>query len=299
MEKKGITSPKKKISEFITEHVLLLKNETTYQWCLAVECDLEKFRIFCEREGVLFLKDINIAVLEKYKSEQFATVKRVTVANKMKVIKAMLNRAVRYDHILSNPAKMVTPVQGIPKSRDRILSNEEIPKMQEAVKGMYLENLVITALYTGMRRKELIWLDYEDVDIADRTIHIKHKKGFSPKSRKERVIPLHQKLIPLFEGKTQWICFPYYDVWRKRFVHDRRLNEKSITTRFRELMDKIGLEGVGLHTLRHTFASHCVMQGMSLKTVGEILGHSSVTMTERYSHVLTEHMLKEVDKLTF
>ncbi len=79
------------------------------------------------------------------------------------------------------------------------------------------------------------------------------------------------------------------------------VRKNNLTRDFRQLLEKCGLyqRHTGWHTLRHTFASHLVMQGTPLKTVAELLGHQSTRMTEIYSHLEPEHLRKSVEKLPF
>jgi site-specific recombinase XerD len=65
------------------------------------------------------------------------------------------------------------------------------------------------------------------------------------------------------------------------------------------MAEKAGLEGVGVHTLRHTFASHLVMAGVDLATVQKLLGHSSITTTMIYAHLAPDHLRAAVEKLSF
>jgi site-specific recombinase XerD len=65
--------------------------------------------------------------------------------------------------------------------------------------------------------------------------------------------------------------------------------------RFRELLARLGIVNANLHTLRHTFTSCLVMQGVDIRTVQKLLGHSTVNVTERYSHLSPIHKLKAVE----
>jgi len=82
------------------------------------------------------------------------------------------------------------------------------------------------------------------------------------------------------------------------FVRKNGLNYKTINKRFWQTTRKAGLDDFHFHDLRHTFASQLVMAGVDIMTVKELLGHKSLTMTMRYSHLSPEHKSKAIDVLT-
>ncbi len=76
--------------------------------------------------------------------------------------------------------------------------------------------------------------------------------------------------------------------WRKYLYRD-----------IRAIAEKAGIKGMGVHTLRHTFASHLVMAGVDLATVQKLMGHSSITTTMIYAHLAPDHLKAAVEKLKF
>jgi len=69
--------------------------------------------------------------------------------------------------------------------------------------------------------------------------------------------------------------------------------------RFKQILKKAGIKNACIHTLRHTFASYLVMSGVDLRTVQELMGHSGIKMTERYSHLSPDHKSRAVQTLRF
>jgi integrase len=162
----------------------------------------------------------------------------------------------------------------------------EAERLLAAAHGEW-RTMILTALRTGMRHGELIGLRWQDVDlVAGRVVvrqNVVNGKIGTPKSGKPREIPLgvearialkeHRHLRgPLvfcsMSGGLLGIVDTRLPLWRA--------------------CKKAGLRQIGWHALRHTFASHLVMRGASMKAVQELLVHSSIQMTMRYAHLAPE-----------
>ncbi len=280
-------SSRVKITDFIGEHLRLLEGNISNEWLKNIKYIFHQFLSYLSEKSIHYLDEIDTLLLENYRNHQLVKNKKNTVKNAMVVVGSMLNRAVRLDYLAKNPSKNLAPLHGVQKNKQRFLTQEEKEKVIEVTRGTYLENLVLTALYTGMRRRELIHLEYQDIDINRKPVHVRNKTNFTPKSRKERVFPLHQKLFHLFEGDKQGYCFLYEG--------GRIIQEDTASRNFKELMLKIGLTNVGLHTLRHTFVSQCLMAGISMWEVAKWVGHSTTHVTELYGHLCPER--REIDRL--
>ena len=277
-----------RISDFIDEHLRLLKSNVSDDWHNTIKYLLFQFEHYI-KGNVSYLDEIDLHLLEDYRNHRLSVTKKSTTKNAMVVIGAMLNRAVKYGYLPKNPARNLEPLCGIQINKQRFLSNDEIQKVLEITKNTYLENLVLTVLYTGMRRREAIHLEYQDIDLEKKLIYVRNKNNFVTKSRRERVVPLHSKLFNVFQDCEQkkGVCFLYN--------RDRIIHEDTASRNFKELMFKIGLADVGLHTIRHTFASHALMSGISIWEVAKWLGHSTTYVTELYGHLCPER--REIDRL--
>jgi integrase len=147
--------------------------------------------------------------------------------------------------------------------------------------------MILTALRTGMRHGELIGLRWEDVDLVAGRITVRQNvvdgKVGTPKSGKPREIPLGVEVRTALKEQRHL---------RGPFVFCGASGELLGTVDTRHPLwracKKAGLRQIGWHALRHTFASHLVMRGASMKAVQELLGHSSIQMTMRYAHLAPE-----------
>ena len=282
----NLSTEKKEIRSFIDEHLLQGENTISLDWQLTKKRILEKFLVFLHDLRVFDLRQIKLQHLEKYRALQLRKNKPKTVQNNMKAIGTMLNHAVRLDYIDKNPSMQLTRIRGIEKNKTRYLSKDETITVLDAVKGTYLETLVLVAIYAGLRRRELIHLEFSDVDYKKKLLYVRNKEEYQTKSRKERVLPLHKKLWSFFKGKSDGLCFPY---------EGRAIQEDTASRNFKTMVVAAGIDDVSLHTLRHTFVSHCLMSGVSMWEVSRWAGHSSSYVTELYGHLCPDR--REIDRL--
>jgi len=282
----NLSTEKIEIQTFIDEHLLLGENSLSLEWQCTKKRILEKFLVFLHELRIFDLRQIKLQHLEKYRAIQLQKSKPKTVENTMKAIGTMLNHAVRLDYIDKNPAVRLTRIKGIEKNKTRYLSKKEIEVVLKVTNGTYLEWFVLVAIYTGLRRRELIYLEFSDVDYKKKLLYVRNKEEYQTKSRKERVLPLHKKLWPFFRKTRSGLCFPY---------EGRAIQEDTASRNFKTMAVAAGLDDVGLHTLRHTFVSHCLMSGVSMWEVSRWAGHSSSYVTELYGHLCPDR--REIDRL--
>lgn len=276
------------ISDFIGLHMRHKEGNLDERYSKAKRQILLRFLEHLKSKDIQHLQDIDLAILEDYKANLLAIRKPKTVKNIMTTIATMLSHAVKLEYLGRNPCQNMDPIRGITKNKKRFLSLEEIEKVRKVTRGTSLEMLVTTALYTGMRRAELINLRYEDIDIEKKIIYVKQRNDFTTKSKKERVIPLNATLLDMYRpsAKKKGNCFTISIHWATEY--------------FISLMVKHNMPDVGLHTLRHTFASHLAMSGVPLFYIAQWLGHSTTHVTELYAHFCPNNPGKEeIEKLTF
>jgi len=231
-----------------------------------------------------YLYGVTSLDIEKFKSQRAKEVSPATVNRALAVLKSMLNRAVTWGKVDSNPCKAVKKLQEN-NQRLRFLEREEIGRLLDCC-SEHIKPIVVVALNTGMRKGEILGLKWRDIDIKRGIIHLS-----STKSGEKREVPMNevaQKTIigVLKHPESQYVFCngegkPYGDV------------KKSFFTAVR----KAGIIDFHFHDLRHTFASQLVMSGIDLNTVRELLGHKTMEMTLRYSHLSPDHKKRAVDIL--
>lgn len=284
----GIQKPNVLINEFIELHMRHKEKNLDERYGKAKKQLLLRFEEYLKSKNIEYLQDIDLAVLEDYKAKLLSVRKPKTAKNIITTIATMLNHAVKLEYLERNPCQNIDPIRGITKNKKRFLSLEEIEKVRKITRGTTLEMLVTTALYTGMRRAELMNLRYEDIDLEKKVIYVKQRNDFTTKSKKERVIPLNSTLLNIYRNCTKkgGKCFTISIHWATEY--------------FTSLMVKLSMPDVGLHTLRHTFATHLAISGVPLFHIAQWLGHSTTHITELYAHLCPDNPGKtEIEKLAF
>jgi integrase len=244
------------------------------------------------------LLDIDFPEIEMMKAKcQDKSLAPATIVQCLGVTRAIFYFAVRYR--LFNG---INPVKGVkfPKvdnRRVRFLSKEEAKALLKLASSynMEIHDMCLICLYTGMRAGEMISLRWSDVDFRHELITVRDTKNgetrlvFMTRSVKEmlqkrrKAGDLRPWVFPANTGTERVRVSKIF----QRLVDKLRLNEGVTDRRFR----------VCFHTLRHTFASWLAMQGETLLTIKELMGHKTIIMTMRYAHLIPDHKRQAVDKL--
>lgn len=222
--------------------------------------------------------------MEQYMSQRRKMVKPATVNRELSCIKHMLNKAVNWRFLKYNALDVVKKFKE-PPGRVRWLTTEEANHLIANCRD-YLKPIVITALNTGMRKGELLRLEWNDVDLANRLITVRNSKN-----NESRSIPINETLYHLLADKKAKTGFKLV------FCHQDGSPFHEIYYGFIAAVQRAGLSDFHFHDLRHTFASWLVMQGVDIRVIQVILGHKTIAMTMRYSHVSEKTLREAVEKI--
>jgi integrase len=203
-----------------------------------------------------------------------------------------MTKAIEWGLIIDNPFRGVRNLS-VPKRVERVLAPEEESRLVAAcakVRSRFLKPLIILAIYTGLRRSELLGLEWARIDLAKKTIRIINAKSTAG----DRVIPMnvtvHSVLSEIAHTKNSEFVFPSNRNTGQRFLDLKKGFKKAL--RLANISD-----GLRWHDLRHTFASRLVERGVDIITVSKLMGHSKITMTARYAHSLDDAKIAAVSKL--
>jgi len=238
--------------------------------------------------GSYHLSSFTSRLIERYQSKKLETCKPATVNRLLATIKHMFTKAVDWEMVSEEVLKKVRKVKQLPENnrRLRFLSSEEC---QALIKGCdpHLRPMVITALNTGMRRGEILNLTWDQVDSRHGFILLEVTK-----SGERREIPINETLRQTLEALPRHIKSPFV------FWHGEEGKPYGEVKRsFNSAVRRAGIKDFTFHDLRHTFASQLVMAGCDLRTVQDLLGHKTLTMTLRYAHLSPSHKVKALGML--
>lgn len=253
------------------------------------------FSNFLEEKGAVKLKGISPELIEEFKGRVLQKDSVISFNHYLGLIKAMLNKAVEWRCLKENPLKLFKRLKNDNAREIRYLTVDEIEKVL-AIADPLVQKVIKILLNTGMRRAELVYLEWEDIDFQNKLIKVQSKPecGFHPKSYKARSIPMNaevEKILMDLPQRGKYV----FDNGRNQLLHP----DKWYWRHFSQILKKAGIKNACLHTLRHTFASYLVMSGVDLRTVQELLGHSSIRITERYSHLSPDHRTRAIQALRF
>jgi integrase len=217
-----------------------------------------------------------------------------TINNRLTVLSTCLRTAYEWLELEGTPPKIKR--LKYPPPRTDYLSLDECGLLLSQATGVLHEMLLI-ALRTGMRRGELMGLQWSSIDWQVQHITVRHSlckytgELGSPKSNRERHIPMDAEVYTLLFKRRRDTGYVFVDPKNNHF------NGTYLERRLDELCKKAGLRKIGWHTLRHTFASHLAMKGVPLNAVQALLGHSSITTTMRYAHLAPSTLRAAIDVL--
>jgi integrase len=242
--------------------------------------------------GKLGLENISGMDVEKYKTKKSKeNLSKKTINNHLTVLNTCLVTAKEWLDLEKIPK--IKKLKAEPP-KTGFLSKNECKLLLDHSSGIW-RDMILLALKTGVRFGELRALKWEDINWETKVLSVRRSvfRGVtvSPKSNKERYIPLLNKVIETLEQRERNGDYIFADK-RGRMIEENRVRRELWRT-----CDKAGMDRVGWHRLRHTFASHLAMEGASLKSIQELLGHADIKTTMRYAHLSPSTLKKSVELL--
>jgi site-specific recombinase XerD len=251
----------------------------------AYRVDVREFAVWLERRGTR-LQEVDVRALADYAAELGRARPRklapATIARKLAAVRAFLRHALGKERVPDASFAPRRPLRLPDAPRPQDVDGELDALDGEgplAVRNRTLVELVYSA---GLRSQEAVDLDLADVDFDQELVHVRGKGG------KERVVPLgeeasHRLAVYLREARPQLARGAENALFLS--ARGRRLD----TSTLRRLLPHP-------HRLRHAFATHLLEGGADLRTIQELLGHSSLSTTQMYSHVDARRLRKVYDR---
>jgi len=290
---------KRQISQF-KQHLIVERNlspNTVAAYCR----DLEQFQVFLQQQDFLDssgadFKTITLLMIRQYLAQLHKSCGRTSIARKLSAIKMFFRFLVRQGLLVDSPADALsTPrrEQYLPKVLSAEQSGFLLDNSPPGQKLLVLRDLAIfEMLYScGLRVSELTGLDVASVDLEARQVRVLGK------GNKERILPVGQQAciaLDLYLSER-----PHMGPEDALFINLRggRLTARSIQRNLKQRLLLLGLPtDVTPHALRHSFATHLLDAGADLRVIQELLGHASLSTTQRYTKVSFSHLADVYDK---
>lgn len=255
--------------------------------------DETSFRRLSKAFGFKRLDQIATKDVEAYKRKRAGEVSGATTNRELALLKCLFNVEIGCGRVTQNPVKAVKFFPESPRRGERVLSGLEIARLIEAA-APHLRPILAVALFTGLRKGDILALRPEDLDFERRVVRVMMQKTEDPVE-----IPMHPVLESVLRGvlASKLAAEPYvfmsYRLGRKTGEFSKLTDIKNA---FSGAIKRAGLEGRGycFHDMRRTFASTLYRSGIPLLTVSKLLGHRSVKTTERYLGVKLEEKREAV-----
>src|SRR5947208_5793090 len=231
------------------------------------------------------LGQITRAEIEAWRRERMSKCRPATINRDLSRLRHMLNIAVEWELLEESP------MQGIKflrenNARTRYLSLEECQRLIASCIAPHIRGLVTVAFDSGMCLGEIVKLRRHDLDFASGFILVRDSKN-----GESRRVPADATLFALFRA------YPHRPSTDLVFSSSSGGHIVDVRTGFQNACKRAGLTDLHFHDLRHTFASQFVMAGGDLYILKEILGHKSITMTQRYAHLSPTYKIKAIDRM--
>jgi integrase/recombinase XerC len=239
--------------------------------------------------------EVNHLDIRRFLAHLHGDMKKSSIGRKLASVRAWYRYLLREDIVTKNPAELVST----PKKEQRApfhLSIDEITALVEAPKGASIlplrDRAILEILYScGIRLSELTGLSVQDIDREERFVRVRGK------GNKERIVPLGRKAADAVADYLTKRHDPPGDTPFLLNARGGRLTGRSVARILDHYLEKLAtMKKVSPHTLRHTFATHLLEGGADLRAIQELLGHASLSTTQKYTHVSIDRLMEVYDK---
>ena len=288
------------MQKFIRSFMVFLADERNLSphTCSAYLRDITEFQEFMTTsygEKIPDLSKIDSLFLRRYLADLHKRNQRTSIARKLSSLRTFFRYLVREGHMSHNPAEgLATPKLNryLPKT----LSVDEASALMERGYQNKLLDLRDRAIYellyaSGLRISELTNLNVGSVSFSEKLVTVLGK------GRKERIVPIGRKslkaLVAYLDARN---CPPESEPLFLN-VRGKRLTARSIQRNLKNRLIKAKLiKDISPHALRHSFATHLLDAGADLRMIQELLGHASLSTTQKYTQVSVDQLMNVYDK---
>jgi integrase/recombinase XerC len=259
----------------------------------AYKKDLEEFIGFIKTNP----EHVEIADVRGFIAEQIKRgLNKTTASRRLASLRSFYRFLYREGYTKTNPAKLVSNPR-LPKLLPRFLSVDDVFNFVERPSGAGFINTrdraILELLYSsGLRVSEISGLSIDEINTKEGFLKVRGK------GRKERMVPIGSKAIDAIKSYlAERLTLKTNESFLFLNRRGKRLTERGIRRIVVKYARMVGISGkIGPHSLRHTFATHLLQSGADLRVIQELLGHSSLSTTQKYTHLDVTHLIDVYDK---
>jgi len=263
----------------------------------AYRSDLEQFAAFLhdDRGSGAGAGDVDHLLIRRFMATLHRDHKKSSVGRKLAAIRSLFRYLLRQGEVPRNPAELVST----PKKEKKLpyhLNIDEVTALMEAPTGENFLSLrdraILETLYScGIRVSELTGLNVGDLDMEGGLARVLGKGG------KERIVPVGRHARQALSLYLAERGTPPFDAALIINARGGRLTRRSVARVVdRYILHIASMKKISPHTLRHTFATHLLEGGADLRAIQELLGHASLSTTQKYTHVSIDRLMEVYDK---
>ncbi|OGP64292.1 MAG: hypothetical protein A2169_06535 [Deltaproteobacteria bacterium RBG_13_47_9] len=297
------------ILQFI--HYLSAEKNASPHTCRGYLRDLEGFEKFLKESGISLSpsgevepEKVDRLDIRRYLSFLHRKNRKSSIARKLSTLRSFFKYLVREQILSSNPAKSISTPK-VDKPLPTTLTVDEVFRLIESPKGPSRknpleaavskgsrDNAILELLYSsGLRVGELVGLDVRQLDLDLGIVKVMGK------GRKERIVPVGKKAIEALKAYLEQRGVLRGDAPLFVNLKGGRLTARSVGRLVERYTKRSGIfRKVSPHSLRHTFATHLLDAGADIREIQEMLGHSSLSTTQRYIHLSMGKLMEVYDK---
>jgi integrase/recombinase XerC len=265
--------------------------------------DLNQFKAFLKKEhSEISIEAIDSKIIRSYLGSLHKKNRKTSIARKLASLRTFFKFLIRAGILKKNAASLISTPR-LEKHVPGFLSIDEIFGLLEmpdktTLAGLRDKAIMETLYSSGLRVSELVEMDVDDLDTNLGIIKVMGK------GKKERIVPIGSKAIAALNSyvttrRKTGKCPPPSTLNPPLFLNQRggRLTTRSVARIINRYIEQCGLlKNISPHSLRHTFATHMLDAGADLRAIQELLGHASLSTTQKYTHVSIDKLMEVYDK---
>ena len=245
---------------------------------------------FLDCVGNKKLSVISIKDIDEYKQAKLQIILPTTMNIYLRTLKSAFNKAVQWEILQRNPIRNIK-LCPVPQQTPQFFNLDHFKKLLQTVKEPWLSNAIQLAVFTGMRRSEITNLQWKHIDFSRELIYVESDANFQTKTGKRRILPMNSYVLKLLQAMFLKRTGDYVIM-----LNGKKVRDIWLSRRFKQYIIKVNVDkSLHFHILRHTFASWLVQAGVPIYEVQALMGHSTIRVTQAYSHLIPKQLKTSVE----